>query len=46
MVKVENEINAVEAVHLQFRKVTNARSIFPHSLPTFGWLILSKKCYS
>jgi hypothetical protein len=26
-------------VHRQFRKVTKQRSIFPNSLPAFGWMM-------
>jgi len=44
--KIIYTTNAVEAVHRQFRKVTKARSIFPNSLPAFGWTMLLKKCYS
>jgi len=33
--KIIYTINAVEAVHRQFRKVTKQRSIFPNSLPQF-----------
>ncbi len=36
--------NAVESVHRQFRKVTKTRSLFPNSLPAYGWMTLLKKC--
>ncbi|MBL1156042.1 MAG: hypothetical protein D8M51_14080 [Ignavibacteriae bacterium] len=37
--KIIYTTNAVEAVHRQFRKVTKQRSIFPNSLPAFGWMM-------